>query len=172
MMSKAWPVRDLVPMPRRTPNPHLLRHRRTALVAGALVILALAGFAVWAARQNQASVDRVRTLTTVSDAYQQARHAVAQENLAARGYRLEPDHVQGEAFARAEASLSSALAVVQAHEPTSAGNVDERVTADNLAVEAWFSRLKEAAAANDYAQVVEIDDRHLQPLFVAMTAML
>ena len=108
MMSKAWPVRDFVPMPRRTPNPHLLRHRRTALVAGAVVILALAGFAVWAARQNQASVDRVRTLTTVSDAYQQARHAVAQEDIAARGYRLEPDHVQIDAFDRAEASLFAA----------------------------------------------------------------
>jgi diguanylate cyclase (GGDEF)-like protein len=172
MMSRAWPVRDLVPMPRRTPKPHLLRHRRTALVAGALVILALAGFAVWAARQNQASVDRVRTLTTISDAYQQARHAVAQEDLAARGYRLEPNHEQAEAFAQADASLSSALAVVRAQEPAGAGKVDQRVTADNRAAEAWFAQLQEAATANDYRRVVEIDDHHLQPLFLAMTAML
>src|SRR5437867_694382 len=151
MMSAAWPVRVPVPMPRRTSHPYVLRHRRTALIAGALVILALAGFAVWAARQNQASVDRVRTLTTVSDAYQQARHAVAQEDLAARGYRLEPDHVQAAAFVRAEASLSSALATVRAHEPSGSGDIDERVAADNLAVERWFSQLRDAATANAYA---------------------
>jgi diguanylate cyclase (GGDEF)-like protein len=159
-------------MPRRTSHPQLLRHRRPALVAGALVILALAGFAVWAARQNQASVDRVRTLTTVSDAYQQARHAVAQEDLAARGYRLEPTHVQVEAFARAQLSLSTALAAVRVHEPSGNHDIDERVASDNLSVERWFSQLQAASTANDYARVVEIDDHHLQPLFVAMTAML
>ncbi len=159
-------------MPRRTPHLQLLKHPRTALLVGALAILSLAGFAVWAARQNQASVDRVRTLTTVSDAFQQARHAVAQENLAARGYRLEPDHKQADAFARAKSSLLSALAVVRAHEPSGRFDIDERVAADNVAVERWFTMLQAAAAANDYARVVQIDDHQLQPSFQAMTAML
>ncbi len=150
----------------------MLSNRRSALAAGALVILLLAGFAVWAAHQNQKSVDRVRNLTTVSDAYQQARHAVAQENLAARGYRVEPDHVQLESFARAQASLAAALATVRGHEVSTGTPVEDELTSDNLEVQRWFAKLQDATTANDYARVVAIDDDHLQPLFAKMTSKL
>ena len=52
------------------------------------MILTLAGFAVWAARTTYQSVNNVQRLTTVNDAFQDARHAIAQENLAARRYQL------------------------------------------------------------------------------------
>ena len=172
MMWLRGPGRVQSPMPHRRLHPQKLSNRRSSLAAGALVILLLAGFAVWAAHQNQNSVDRVRNLTTVSDAYQQARHAVAQENLAARGYRLEPDHVQLESFARAQASLAAALATVRSHELSTGTPVEDELTSDNLEVQRWFSKLQDATTANDYARVVAIDDDHLQPLFAKMTAKL
>jgi diguanylate cyclase (GGDEF)-like protein len=153
------------------PQPFSLIHRRSALLAGAVVIAALAGFAVWAGRSNQAAVNRVRSLTTVSDAYQQARHAVAQEDLAARGYRLEPDHVQLQAFNRAQASLAAALDVVRANRSADPAQV-ALVTAANDAVTRWFARMRARAALSDYAGVVAIDDNQLQPRFDAMTAQL
>ncbi len=146
-------------------------YRRSALLAGAVVIAALAGFAVWAGRSNQGAITRVRTLTMISDAYQQARHAVAQEDLAARGYRLEPDHVQLQAFTSAKASLASALQVVRANRSADPALV-ERVIASNAAATEWFARLRARAAVSDYAGVVAIDDHQLQPRFDAMTVQL
>jgi diguanylate cyclase (GGDEF)-like protein len=159
-------------MPRRTFHPHLLAHRRLALFAGAAVILVLAGFAVWAGDRNQTSIDRVRRLTTLSDAYQQARHAVTQENLAARGYRVEPGHVQLEAFDRAKASLAAALAIVHANEAGGPTPVDQSVAADNIEIERLLAEMQVAYRQNDYALVVEIDDQQLEPEFESMTALL
>jgi diguanylate cyclase (GGDEF)-like protein len=159
-------------MLRQTFHPNLLAHRRTALFAGGAVILLLAGFAVWAGHRNQVSIDRVRRLTMLSDAYQQARHAVTQENLAVRGYRVEPGHVQLAAFDRAKASLATALAIVRAHEDGGPTPVDQAVAADNVEVERLLARMQVAYRQNDYALVVKIDDERLEPEFESMTALL
>ena len=93
---------------------HILATRRAAIVVIAAVILTLAGFAVWAARTTYQSVNNVQRLTTVNDAFQDARHAIAQENLAARRYQLrgEPVHIREYDAARAE--LNKSLTTVRA----------------------------------------------------------
>src|SRR5215471_21815108 len=48
--------------------PHTLATRRAALGGTAILILILAGFAVWAAQTNKQAVDDVQRLETVSDA--------------------------------------------------------------------------------------------------------
>src|SRR3954452_2446182 len=98
---------------------HILATRRAAIAVIAAVILTLAGFAVWAARTTYQSVNNVQRLTTVNDAFQDARptsqpaknghplppvnaasqaprHAIPQENRPPRRYQLrnEPVHIQ------------------------------------------------------------------------------
>ena len=91
---------------------HRLAARRTALAGAASLILVLAGFAVWAAHANKQAVDKVQRLETASDAYQAARHAVAQEHLAALRYQLDGNDAHVAELETARATLVQALATV------------------------------------------------------------
>jgi diguanylate cyclase (GGDEF)-like protein len=152
---------------------HTLATRRAALAATAVVILTLAGFAVWAAHTNNRSINDVQRLTSISDAYQTARHAVAQENLAARRYQLTPDRSHIVEFNQARASLNSSLAVVAKLHETRDVQVASAVRRQNDHAAAWFAKLPLYITHNaDIAKIVTVSDQRLQPLFDSMTATL
>ncbi len=151
---------------------HLLAARRAAIAVTASVTLVLAGFSVWAAATSAHAGDEVRQLTTVSDAFQSARYAVAAENLAVRRYQTEPDHQSIERYRQANRALVSALATVQR-----LGSPGDRATVQavrrrNSNAGRWFAKLPSYVNRNDIVPVVAISDSRLQPLFDSMTATL
>ena len=151
---------------------HLLATRRAAIAVMAAVILTLALFAVWAARSSYTAVDSVQRLTTVSDAFQAARHAVAEENLAARRYQLEPDGIHTQEYDQATNTLNQALDVVQ----RSGSPGDLQLAADirrrNDMAGALFATFPGLARRNDISRIFSISDNQLQPQFDAMSATL
>ena len=138
------------------------------------VILALAGFAIWAARTTYRAVDDVQRLTLISDAYQDARHAVAQENLAARRYQLRTDPRSRPEFDQAPTPRSNeSLTTVRGWaSPTTCG----WPPTDRGPEPARRRLVREAAGAGSryrYRSVVDaISDDQLQPAFDSMTAQL
>src|SRR4029079_14978985 len=136
------------------------------------VILILAGFAVWAARTTYQSVNNVQRLTTVNDAFQDARHAIAQENLAARRYQLrgEPVHIREYDAARAE--LNKSLTTVRALGSPHDRQVAATITRQNQSASAWFAQLPTYLRNNDINNVYAVSDGRLQPLFNSMAATL
>ena len=138
----------------------------------ATVILVLAGFAVWAARSSYTAVDDVQRLTALSDAFQTARHAVAEENLAVRRYQTEPDHQNLHRYQLAEVSLGHALATVQRLGSPEDRTAVASIRARNAEAGAWLAKLPGYVSRNDILSVVSISDNKLQPLFDSMTSTL
>ena len=157
-------------MPDRTQHP--LATRRATLAVVALLIAALAGFALWAGRTTHRAVDDVRRLTLISDAYQSARHAVAQENLAARRYQLAPDNQYVRDFDRAHTTLDSSLATVRRLGAAQDLETASRIQAQNDLASDWFAKLPALASHFRYRAVVAVSDDHLQPTFDSMTSQL
>ena len=63
---------------------------RLATAGLAAVLLVLTGFALWAAHSTNGAARQADRLSRLSDAYQEARFAVAVEESLERKYRLEP----------------------------------------------------------------------------------
>jgi diguanylate cyclase (GGDEF)-like protein len=151
---------------------HILATRRAAIAVIAAVILTLAGFAVWAARTTYQSVNNVQRLTTVNDAFQDARHAVAQENLAARRYQLrnQPVHIREYDAARAE--LNKSLSTVRAHGSPHDLQVAATIARQNQSASAWFAKLPATLQTRDINKIDALTNGQLQPLFNSMAATL
>src|ERR1700749_2781100 len=151
---------------------HILATRRAAIAVIAAVILTLAGFAVWAARTTYQSVNNVQRLTTVNDAFQDARHAVAQENLAARRYELfnAPVHIREYDVARAE--LNRSLATVRAQGSPHDVRVAAAIARQNQSASARFAKLPATLQTNDIHKIDALADGRLQPLFDSVAATL
>src|SRR5262249_37435374 len=143
-----------------------------SLAGAALAIAALAGFAIWAGVTTHRAVADVQRLTLTSDAYQTARHAVAQENLAARRYQLAPDTLYVRQFNQAHTTLDGALDTVRRLGGSSDLVIANRIEAQNDSAAGWFAKLPRLAVNNSYQQVVNVSDHHLQPTFDSMTAQL
>ena len=150
---------------------HILATRRAAIAVIAAVILTLAGFAVWATRTTYQSVNNVQRLTTVNDAFQDARHAIAQENLAARRYQVRnyPVHIREYDQARAELdrSLTTVRALGSSHDLRVAATIEDQ----NQRASVWFAKLPTYIQHNDINHVDAVSGR-LQPLFNSMAATL
>jgi diguanylate cyclase (GGDEF)-like protein len=95
----------------------------------AVVILLLAAMGTWAARTMTTTAADVRSSTEISDAYQRARYALAQEQEATLFYRLTADPTVRARARRAADNLADALAVTR-REGTTA---DRWLAADVLA---------------------------------------
>jgi diguanylate cyclase (GGDEF)-like protein len=151
---------------------HILATRRAAIAVIAAVILTLAGFAVWAARTTYQSVNNVQRLTTVNDAFQDARHAIAQENLAARRYQLFSDPVHIQEYDQARAELDRSLTIVRAlgspHDLQVAATIEHR----NQRASFWFAKLRAYERRRDIIPAYAVSDDRLQPLFDSMAATL
>ncbi|HEV8156180.1 MAG TPA: diguanylate cyclase, partial [Gaiellales bacterium] len=131
-----------------------------------------AGFAVWAARTTYQSVNNVQRLTTVNDAFQDARHAIAQENLAARRYQLFSDPVHIQEYDQARAELDRSLTIVRAlgspHDLQVAATIEHR----NQRASFWFAKLRAYERRRDIIPAYAVSDDRLQPLFDSMAATL
>jgi diguanylate cyclase (GGDEF)-like protein len=149
--------------------PHSLANRRTALVANTVIIVALGGFAVWAAQTTHRSVSDVQQLTTMSEAYQRARYAVAQENLATRAYVQLPNTGAVLDFKRAYHMFNTTIVSPRVEGDSQQMIVATDLSAQNAAVASTFAELQDAAQQNDILTVNEINEQRLQPLFDSMT---
>jgi diguanylate cyclase (GGDEF)-like protein len=150
---------------------HILATRRAAIAVIAAVILTLAGFAVWEARITYQSVNNVQRLTTVNDAFQDARHAIAQENLAARRYQLRNDPVYIREYDQARAELTKSLTTVRALGSPHDLRVADTIDGQNQLASAWFAKLPAYIKSKDINHVYAVEGR-LQPLFDTMAATL
>jgi diguanylate cyclase (GGDEF)-like protein len=151
---------------------HMLAARHAAIAVLASVTVVLAGFAVWAAATSAHAVNRVGQLTTVSDAFQSARYAVAAENLAVRRYQTEPNHQNIQRYRQAGRALGSALATVERLGSPADRATVAAVRRRNGAATRWFGKLPGYVNRNDIVSVVAISDTRLQPMFDSMTATL
>ena len=152
---------------------HTLAARRAALAGTACLILILAGFAVWAAHANKQAVDNVQRFETASDAYQAARHAVAQEHLAALRYQLDGNDAHVSELESARATLAQALATaLRLDGHADAGTVSSVLARNRYALQR-FSAMRDLILGNgDINRIVPISQNQMQPAFDAMTATL
>jgi diguanylate cyclase (GGDEF)-like protein len=152
---------------------HTLAARRTGLAGAALLILILAGFAVWAAHANKQAVDNVQRLETASDAYQAARHAVAQEHLAALRYQLDGNDVHVAELETARVTLVQALATVARLGGAQDTRTVSAVLARNRYALERFNAMHDLIFnSGDINQIVPISQNQMQPAFDDITATL
>ena len=153
---------------------HILATRRAAIaVMAAATILTLAGFAIWAARTTYQWVNDVQRQTALDGAFQDARHAIAQENLAARRYQLSPDREHIREFRTARSELDESLATVRAQGSPGDISVAQTIQQQNdQAGSAWSEKLPGYILSNDVMHVVGVTDGKLQPMFDSMAATL
>jgi len=137
-------------------------------VAGfAAVMLLLTGFVLWASATTNRSALQAARLTSLNDAYQQARFAVASEESLERKYRLEPGPEVRARFDQAAASLAAAIQFVQQHGDEHDLAPLETLTAQHGRFVEAMHRLFAAVDAGDQRRVLAIDEE-TEPIFDAM----
>src|SRR5689334_3843092 len=152
---------------------HTLANRRAAIGGTAVLILVLAGFAVWAAHTNKQAVNNVRRLETESDAYQTARHAVAQEHLAAVRYQLEVENSDVADLLSARDTLTQALATVaQLDEPSDRSKVQGILRENREALRSFFVMKNLILHQGSVFRISDISQNEMQPAFDDITATL
>jgi diguanylate cyclase len=144
----------------------------TRLATGGLaaVLLLLTGLALWAAYSTNRAARQADHFNRLSDAYQQARLAVAAEESLERKYRLEPGPEVRQRYQQAVAELLDALDVVSER-----GNREDRVLAERLSADHAryldaIGRMFAAVDAGDTRRVLAIDNDQVDPLFSAIEA--
>jgi diguanylate cyclase (GGDEF)-like protein len=140
----------------------------TAGLAGVLVVLT--GFALWAAYSTNRASRQADRLSSLRDAYQQARFAVAAEESLERKYRLEPGPEARAKFRQAAASLLAALEVVRQRGDDRDRALVGRVRADHARFLQATERLFDAVDAGDTKRVLAIDAGETEPVFDAVEA--
>ena len=140
---------------------------RLATAGLAVVIVMLTGFALWAAYSTNQAARQADRLSTLSDAYQRARFAVAAEESLERKYRLEPGPGVRAKFRQAAASLLVTLDVVRQHGDDTDGALVGRVRADHARFLRATERLFAAVDAHDRRRVLAIDGQ-TEPVFDAI----
>ncbi|HEV2927745.1 MAG TPA: GGDEF domain-containing protein, partial [Propionibacteriaceae bacterium] len=143
---------------------------RLATAGLAAVLLVLTGFALWAAHSTNRAARQADRLSRLSDAYQQARFAVAAEESLERKYRLEPGPEVRQRYQQAAAALLAALDGVRQR-----GDADDRALVVKLEAEHGryldgIDRMFNAVDAGDTKRVLAIDGAETEPAFAAIEA--
>jgi diguanylate cyclase (GGDEF)-like protein len=138
---------------------------RLATVGLAAVLVLLTGFALWAADSTSRAARQADHFNRLSDAYQQARFAVAAEESLERKYRLEPGPNVRERYRQAATALVAALDVVQQRGSQQDQMLAAQVKADHARYLAAIGRMFAAVDARDAARVLNIDNHQVDPLF-------
>ena len=138
---------------------HSLPARRAIPALGACAIAVLAGFAAWSAWTMTTTSREVRASAVLQDAYDRARYAIVREQLAARGYLLQPDPAAVAQVQKAQQELDAALAVVAKHGDAGDRRTVAAVRPANDAALASAQRMFEAANRGDARRVSEINAR-------------
>jgi diguanylate cyclase (GGDEF)-like protein/putative nucleotidyltransferase with HDIG domain len=136
-----------------------------ALAAAAAALLALSAFAAWVSLTTRDMSESVRRSSRLADAYQQARHALDEEQLTLRDYRLQPTFSGGERLRRAQARLDASLRQIRRRGDAR----DRRLAATALRQSALarrsLARVVAAVQAGDVFAIDRIERRRLGPLF-------
>ena len=134
----------------------------------AAVLLVLTGFGWWAAYSTNRAARKADHLSRLSDAYQQARFAVAAEESLERKYRLEPGPEVRQRYQQAAAALAAALDVVSERGGRQDRVLEERLGADHARYLDAIGRMFAAVDAGDTTRVLAIDNDQVDPLFSAI----
>ena len=138
---------------------------RLATAGLAAVLVMLTGFALWAAYSTNRAARQADRLIRLSDAYQQARFAVAAEESLERKYRLEPGPEVRTKYQQAAASLQSALEEVHQRGDQADRALKSRLDAQHDRYLDAIGRMFAAVDAGDTKQVLAIDENQVDPLF-------
>jgi diguanylate cyclase (GGDEF)-like protein len=141
---------------------------RLATAGLAAVLLVLTGFAFWAAYSTNRAARQADHYSRLSDAYQQARFAVAAEESLERKYRLEPGPEVRQRYRHAAAALVAALDVVHERGNREDRALTERLDADHARYLDAIGRMFAAVDAGDTTRVLTIDNDQVDPLFSAI----
>jgi diguanylate cyclase (GGDEF)-like protein len=143
------------------------RRTVTRLATGGLaaVLLLLTGFALWAAYSTNRAARQADHFNRLSDAYQQARFAVAAEESLERKYRLEPGPEVRQRYRQAAAALVAALDVVHQRGNREDRLLAERLNADHARYLEAIGQMFTAVDAGDTKRVLSIDENQVDPLF-------
>ena len=131
----------------------------------AAVLLLLTGFALWAAYSTNRAARQADHFNRLSDAYQQARFAVAAEESLERKYRLEPGPEVRQRYQHAAAALAAALDVVRELGSREDQILEERLDAYHTRYLDAIGRMFTAVDAGHAEQVLSIDNEQVDPLF-------
>ncbi len=138
---------------------------RLAVVGIAAVLLALTGFALWAAATTNRAALHAAELTHLNDAYQRARFAVETEELLEHKYRLEPGPEVRASFEKAARSLDAAVQFLQQHGDEADRQPIATLVADHRRYLAAVRREFAAVDAGDQQRVRAIENKEGGPLF-------
>ena len=138
---------------------------RLATAGLAAVLVVLTGFALWAASSTNRAARQADRLSRLSDAYQQARFAVAAEESLERKYRLEPGPEVRTKYQQAAASLLTALEDVHQRGDHADRVLKERLDAQHDRYLDAIGRMFAAVDAGDTKRVLAIDENQVDPLF-------
>jgi diguanylate cyclase (GGDEF)-like protein len=141
---------------------------RLATAGLAAVLLVLTGFGLWAASSTNRVARQADQLSRLSDAYQQARFAVAAEESLERKYRLEPGPEARHRYQQAAAALVAALTVVRQCGNPRDRALAARVEAHHVRYLDATGRMFAAVDAGDAERVLAIDNDQVDPLFSAI----
>ena len=143
---------------------------RLATVGLAAVLVVLTGFGLWAAFSTSRAIRQADRLSRLSDAYEQARWAVAVEQGLERKYRLEPGPEVRADFQQTAASLLAALEVVRQRGDDADRLLVGQVQAEHVRYRAALEQMFAAVDAGATRRVVAIDTDQLDPLLATIEA--
>src|SRR3954469_10480457 len=149
----------------------IVTRRRFPPVAIAGIVL-LAAFAGWAAWTMTSAAQDVRRSTLLSDGFQRARYAVAEEALAVRAYEISPDPRLRDNVDEARTGMAHALAITQTEGTPQDRALAHRVLQTDTLVLTTIDRLIDAANAGDFDRVSDIDRHTLQPMLTSQQQLL
>jgi len=143
---------------------------RWATAGLAAVLLALTGFGLWASHSTNRAAREADHFNRLSDAYQQARFAVAAEESLERKYRLEPGPEIRARYQQAAAALVAALDVVSERGNRQDRVLEARLSADHARYLDAIGRMFAAVDAGNTKGVLAIDGAETEPAFAAIEA--
>jgi len=143
---------------------------RWATAGLAAVLLALTGFGLWASHSTNRAAREADYFNRLSDAYQQARFAVAAEESLERKYRLEPGPEIRARYQQAAAALAAALDVVSERGNRQDRVLEARLSADHARYLDAIGRMFAAVDAGNTKRVLAIDGAETEPAFAAIEA--
>jgi len=143
---------------------------RFAMVGIAGVLLVLTGFALWAASTTDQAALHAAWLTSMNDAYQRARFAVATEERLAHEYRHKPRPETRGGFDQAAGSLDAAVQFLQQHGDEADRDPIATLMADHRRYLQAVQRLFAAVDAGDQRRVLAIEAEESGPLFDTIEA--
>jgi diguanylate cyclase len=141
---------------------------RLATAGLAAVLLLLTGFALWAGFSTNRAARQADQFIRQSDAYQQARFAVAAEESLERKYRLEPGPEVRRRYEQAAGALAAALDIVHERGSREDRMLSDRLDADHARYLDAIGRMFAAVDAGDTTRVLAIDNDQVDPLFSAI----